>query len=113
MTSLHLLLKCQQCIVLVYSVMVIIHEFKTSIKSLPNPHLSFLDIVFFVFLYQRWIYRVDMKRVNEFGYSADMDDKAPGELTNKEAPAIESSDKKADKKTDKKKVKSSADKKDD
>lgn len=51
-----------------------------------------------------------MKRVNEFGYSADMDDKAPGELTDsKEAPAIESSDKKADKK----KVKSSADKKDD
>lgn len=55
-----------------------------------------------------------MKRVNEFGYSADMDEKAPGELTNsKEAPAIESSDKKADKKADKKKVKSSADKKDD
>lgn len=51
-----------------------------------------------------------MKRVNEFGYSADMDEKAPGELTNsKETPAIESSDKKADKK----KVKSSADKKDD
>lgn len=53
-----------------------------------------------------------MKRVNEFGYSADMlDEKAPGALTDAKdpAPAIESSDKKADKK----KVKSSADKKDD
>uniref|UniRef100_A0A1X7UW59 Cleft lip and palate transmembrane protein 1 n=1 Tax=Amphimedon queenslandica TaxID=400682 RepID=A0A1X7UW59_AMPQE len=27
------------------------------------------DIVFFIYLYQRWIYRVDMKRVNEFGTS--------------------------------------------
>lgn len=25
------------------------------------------DIVFIIYLYQRWIYRVDMKRVNEFG----------------------------------------------
>jgi hypothetical protein len=25
------------------------------------------DVVFVVFLYQRWIYRVDPKRVNEFG----------------------------------------------
>lgn len=75
-----------------------------------NYFLLFLDIVFFVFLYQRWIYRVDMKRVNEFGYSADMlDEKATGELANsKDTPAIES-----DKKAEKKKVKSSADKKDD
>lgn len=29
------------------------------------------DIVFFIFLYQRWIYRVDPKRVNEFGTSAE------------------------------------------
>uniref|UniRef100_A0A8D8RI60 Cleft lip and palate transmembrane protein 1 homolog n=2 Tax=Cacopsylla melanoneura TaxID=428564 RepID=A0A8D8RI60_9HEMI len=28
------------------------------------------DIVFFIFLYQRYIYRVDPTRVNEFGYSA-------------------------------------------
>ena len=25
------------------------------------------DIIFFIFLYQKWIYRVDYKRVNEFG----------------------------------------------
>ena len=29
------------------------------------------DIVFIIFLYQRWIYRVDPKRVNEYGVSAD------------------------------------------
>jgi hypothetical protein len=26
------------------------------------------DIIFFIYLYQRWIYRIDYKRVNEFGY---------------------------------------------
>ena len=31
----------------------------------------FLDIVFFIYLYQRWIYRVDPKRVNEFGTSGE------------------------------------------
>jgi len=32
------------------------------------------DIVFFIFLYQRYIYKEDKSRVNEFGYSADMID---------------------------------------
>jgi hypothetical protein len=31
----------------------------------------FADIVFFIYLYQRWIYRVDPKRVNEFGTSGE------------------------------------------
>lgn len=31
------------------------------------------DIVFFIFLYQRWIYKIDPTRVNEFGYSAAME----------------------------------------
>ena len=42
------------------------------------------DVVFLIYIYQRWIYRVDTSRVNEFGFS----DKAPeqpaeqqGELT--------------------------------
>jgi hypothetical protein len=26
------------------------------------------DLVFFVFLYQKWVYRVDYTRVNEFGF---------------------------------------------
>ena len=29
------------------------------------------DIVFFIFLYQRWIYRVDPTRVNEFGTTGE------------------------------------------
>lgn len=29
------------------------------------------DIVFLIFLYQKWIYPVDRKRMNEFGYSAE------------------------------------------
>ena len=31
-----------------------------------------LDIIFLIYLYQRWIYRVDPKRVNEFGTSGEM-----------------------------------------
>jgi hypothetical protein len=27
------------------------------------------DVVFFIYLYQRWVYRVDKTRVNEFGFS--------------------------------------------
>lgn len=30
---------------------------------------SLTDVVFFIYLYQRWIYRVDPNRVNEFGTS--------------------------------------------
>lgn len=32
------------------------------------------DVIFFVYLYQSWHYRVDMKRVNEFGQQAEEDD---------------------------------------
>ncbi|CAH1407057.1 unnamed protein product [Nezara viridula] len=31
------------------------------------------DIVFFIFLYQRWIYKTDPKRINEFGFSGEME----------------------------------------
>merc|ERR1711997_300555 len=34
------------------------------------------DIVFFIFLYQRYIYRVDHSRVNEFGFSGDQWDES-------------------------------------
>lgn len=33
------------------------------------------DIVFLIFLYQRWIYPVDKTRTNEFGYSAEQEEK--------------------------------------
>ena len=32
------------------------------------------DLVFFVYLYQRWIYPIDKKRVNEFGRAYEEDD---------------------------------------
>ena len=34
------------------------------------------DIVFAVFLYQRWVYKVDMSRVNEFGHRGEGEDEA-------------------------------------
>ena len=33
----------------------------------PSPAVFRDDVVFLIFIYQRWIYRVDKKRVNEFG----------------------------------------------
>lgn len=30
------------------------------------------DIVFLIYIYQRWIYRVDKKRANEFGYACSV-----------------------------------------
>jgi hypothetical protein len=34
------------------------------------------DVVFFIYLYQRWIYPIDKKRVNEFGRAYDDTDDA-------------------------------------
>ena len=46
--------------------------------------LSRDDIVFFIFLYQRYIYKEDPTRVNEYGFSAEMvaekDTKTPAEI---------------------------------
>jgi hypothetical protein len=50
------------------------------------------DIVFFIFLYQRWIYKTDLTRVNEFGFSGEMEQEAAaarsGQLTNGTVAAI-------------------------
>ena len=37
------------------------------------------DIVFMVFLYQRWVYRIDYSRVNEFGHRGDGDADGSGD----------------------------------
>merc|ERR1719481_515680 len=56
------------------------------------------DIVFFIFLYQRYIYKEDPTRVNEFGFSGDMLNKKEGEgvaeVANEESstPAITNED---------------------
>lgn len=34
------------------------------------------DLIFLIYLYQRWIYRVDMTRVNEFGFSGEQKEEA-------------------------------------
>ena len=69
--------------------------------SLPLSHslpLSLsLDIVFFIFLYQRWIYRVDPKRVNEYGTTGEDPQGAPaveGEIDSQ--PSSSKPDKKRD-----------------
>ncbi|OAF68011.1 hypothetical protein A3Q56_04249 [Intoshia linei] len=42
------------------------------------------DIVFFIYLYQKWVYKVDPKRVNEFGTSQEMiDNEQDGSLIKK------------------------------
>merc|ERR1719225_1702296 len=52
----------------------------------------FRDVVFFIFLYQRYIYKMDPTRVNEFGVSAEMLEKREVEGTqdpNNSTPALE------------------------
>ena len=52
---------------------------------------SIADIVFFIFLYQRWIYKTDLTRVNEFGFSGEMEQEAAAARTsqaNGAPPAI-------------------------
>ena len=41
-----------------------------------NCHYFRDDIVFFIFLYQRYIYKEDKSRVNEFGFSGDQWDES-------------------------------------
>ncbi|KAI1800456.1 cleft lip and palate transmembrane 1 [Daldinia bambusicola] len=35
------------------------------------------DIIFFIYLYQRWVYRIDYSRVNEFGQGGDEEPEEP------------------------------------
>lgn len=50
------------------------------------------DIIFCIYVYQRWIYRVDPKRVNEFGTSAEMlDDQQVADGQNGTVPMLDSS----------------------
>jgi hypothetical protein len=45
------------------------------------------DVIFFVYLYQRWKYRVDYTRVNEFGQGGDDEDDAATKKQKEEAEA--------------------------
>ncbi|KAG8383339.1 hypothetical protein BUALT_Bualt04G0002200 [Buddleja alternifolia] len=44
------------------------------------------DVIFLIYIYQRWIYPVDKKRVNEFGFGGEEDEQA---LTSTDAAATE------------------------
>jgi len=53
--------------------------------------LFLTDIIFCIYLYQRWIYRVDPKRVNEFGTSAEMlDQQGAADGQNGTLPGLDS-----------------------
>ncbi|XP_073826022.1 putative lipid scramblase CLPTM1 [Musca autumnalis] len=56
------------------------------------------DIIFFVFLYQRWQYRVDLKRVNEFGFSGEMAEQAAQKKLEGTTPAVKDTPKTAQEK---------------
>ena len=45
--------------------------------------------MFFIFLYQRYIYKEDKSRVNEFGFSGDMLDEKDGSSQGGEEIAVE------------------------
>lgn len=57
------------------------------------------DVVFFIYLYQRWIYRVDPTRVNEFGTSGEVPTPQPAlPAAGDGAPALSITDKPAEEK---------------
>lgn len=48
------------------------------------------DVIFFIWLYQKWIYKVDYKRVNEFGQGGESEDEAEQEKESTKALAGQS-----------------------
>lgn len=61
------------------------------------------DVIFFIYLYQTWIYRVDYSRINEFGQGGDEDEEE--EETSEEKTAAVTSTKKLNGKKESKKQK--------
>ncbi|KAL7144233.1 hypothetical protein ABFS83_08G245500 [Erythranthe nasuta] len=56
----------------------IIDDLFAFVIKMPTLHrLSVFrdDLIFLIYIYQRWIYPVDKKRVNEFGFGGEVDDK--------------------------------------
>lgn len=46
------------------------------------------DIIFFIYIYQRWAYRIDYTRVNEFGQGGDDETEVTGEKKDGEVKAL-------------------------
>ncbi|KAI5709718.1 hypothetical protein M8J75_002678 [Diaphorina citri] len=82
----------------VYSLLYLEHKgWYSWVLNMLYGFLLTFDIVFFIFLYQRWIYKIDPTRVNEFGYSAAMENNAESSSavdSNKEQPSIKSAEEK-------------------
>lgn len=55
------------------------------------------DIVFCIYLYQRWIYKTDLSRVNEFGFSGEMANENKKDKKAIEPPKTEETGKKNEK----------------
>jgi hypothetical protein len=47
----------------------------------------YADIIFLIYLYQRWVYPVDKKRVNEFGFGGEDEPAAPQTLEGTDSAA--------------------------
>jgi len=60
------------------------------------------DLIFLIYIYQRWIYRVDKSRPNEFGYAEEQEEEEEKKEEKKEGRASGSSDKKEEEKETKK-----------
>lgn len=71
------------------------------------------DIVFFIFLYQRWIYKIDPSRLNEFGYSAEMENRVRLQRETEQQPSIEQNPSSTDAAINEPSAKTSVDKKQD
>ena len=70
------------------------------LSLLPHSEPLPIDIVFFIFLYQRWIYRVDPKRINEYGTSGEDSQGAPVGEERENGPSQPRIDASGNKKTD-------------
>lgn len=56
------------------------------------------DVIFFIWLYQGWKYKVDYKRVNEFGQGGDDEGEEEEEQKEGETPKVTDTPDKDDKK---------------
>ncbi|XP_049403494.1 uncharacterized protein LOC125867112 isoform X1 [Solanum stenotomum] len=72
----------------------IIDDLFAFVIKMPTLHrLSVFrdDLIFLIYIYQRWVYPVDKKRVNEFGFAAEDVDQA---ASSSDTPALKEDEKK-------------------
>ncbi|GMI68540.1 hypothetical protein like AT5G08500 [Hibiscus trionum] len=77
----------------------IIDDLFAFVIKMPTLHrLSVFrdDLIFLIYLYQRWVYPVDKKRINEFGFGGEDDNDQTAAIANDQTAAIANED---DKKT--------------